>query len=312
LYGTIGWTKFFLYDRDTAEAVTMAGQAVVKASGTFVDENTEADVIYGDTDSNYISFPTNWTPQRCIEECIEICERLEEDVYPPLAESMNVPREACEWRIEPEMLASRFLQWGKKKKYAYLAIWKEGMEPDETMDQPAKTIKGSAAKRSDSSRLTRDTEKDCITAILHGRRDERNDIVDNAATSLDAADPDWDRIGIPGGIGQAFSEYEKPTAHVEAAQNANTLLDTEFGKGSKPMRVYLQPAYFEELGKKTDRIAYESSEDLLPVVDRLTIDASRMTDTLLVNPIGEMLDSVGIDVDAAVSGQTQSGLGAFS
>lgn len=310
LYGVIGWTKFFLYDRETAEAVTLAGQEVVQASAEHADAGF-ADVIYGDTDSNYLSFPESWSQQECLEAAQEICDHLEAEVYPPLAESMNVPAEDCEWRIDPEMFAPRFLQWGKKKKYAYLATWKEGMAPDETMDEGDEVIKGSASKRSDSSRLTRDTEKACIKAILHGQTKDCNDIIYDAATSLDPDDPDWDRIGIPGGIGKAFSEYESPTAHVEAAQNANELCGTEFGKGSKPMRCYLQPTYFDELDGKIDRIGYESSDDLRPIEDRLTIDASRMTDTLIVNPIGTMLEAVGIDVDAAVSGQTQSGLGAF-
>jgi DNA polymerase I len=77
------------------------------------------------------------------------------------------------------------------------------------------------------------------------------------------------------------------------------------------MRVYLRETYFDELGDVTDRIAYESADDLRGVEDRLVADTSRMTETLLTNPIGEMLNAVGVDVDAAIAGQTQSGLGAF-
>ena len=311
LYGVIGWSRFFLYDRDTAEAVTLAGQEVVKASGRFVDDETDAKVIYGDTDSNYISFPTNWRQERCVEAALEICDRLEAEVYPPLAESMNVPVEDCEWRIDPEMYAPRFLQYGRKKKYAYLATWKEGMNADEEMDEPETVIKGSAAKRSDASRLTRDTEKSVIKAILHGNRGEVSGIVYKAATSLDPDDPDWDRIGIPGGIGKEFSEYEKPTAHVEAAMNANEILGTDFSKGSKPMRIYLKPTYFDEVGEKIDRVAYEDADDLRAVEDRLVVDASRMTETLLTNPLEAILAAVDVDIDAAISGQNQTGLGAF-
>lgn len=311
IYGVIGWEQFFLYDRDTAEAVTLAGQEVLKASADYVDDHTDAKVIYGDTDSNYISFPTEWDQQMCVDTALDICERLESEVYPPLSESMNVPAEDCEWRIDPEMFAPRFFQYGRKKKYAYRATWKEGMAPGDTMDEPEVAIKGSASKRSDASRLTRDTDKACIKAILDGRSDDCNQIIYEAATSLDPANPDWNRIGIPGGIGKEFAEYESKTAHVEAAENANALLETDFGKGSKPMRVYLRPTYIDELGEKVDRIAYESAEDLRPMEDRLEIDAGRMTDTLLVNPLGTTLDAVGVDVEAAVEGQHQTGLGAF-
>ncbi|UBF22626.1 DNA polymerase elongation subunit family B [Halorubrum tailed virus 25] len=311
IYGVIGWDRFFLYDRETAEAVTLAGQAVVKGSADFVDSETDAEVIYGDTDSNYISFPTEWEQERCVLAALEICDRLEAEVYPPLAESMNIPAEDCEWRIDPEMFAPRFLQWGKKKKYAYSATWKEGMEPDAVMDEPDVSIKGSAAKRSDASRLTRDTEKAVIKAVLSGNEGDVDNLIYEAAKKIDPANPDWNAIGIPGGIGQELDEYDTETAHVRAAKNGNELLGTEFGEGSKPMRCYLRPTYFDGLGDQIDVIGYEDADDLRPIRDRLTVDAGKMTDTLLVNPMGEMLEAVGVDVDAAVSGQHQTGLGAF-
>jgi len=312
IYGVIGWDRFFLYDMETAEAVTLAGQAVLKDTAVFVDDHTEAEVIYGDTDSNYISFPNNWTQGSCVEAAREVCDRLEAEVYPGLAESMGLRSEDCEWRIDPEMYAPLFFQWGKKKRYAYRATWKEGMDdPEATIDSPTATIKGSASKRSDASRLTRDTDKKIINAVLTGRNDDVSSIVYEAAVKIDPEDPDWDAIGIPGGIRKAFSEYESPTAHVRAAGYSNTLCGTEYGKGSKPMRCYIQPTYFDSLEEEVDVIAYETESDLQPIRDRLTVDAGKMTTTLIVKPLGPMLDAVDVDVNAAISGQNQTGLGAF-
>ena len=311
IYGVCGWAKFFLYNRETAEAITLAGQAVIKATAEYVNTETVGEVVYGDTDSNYVAFPAEWEQARCVEAALDICERLEAEVYTELAEEMGVPADECEWRIDPEMYAPRFLQWGKKKKYAYLATWKEGMEPTEVMDEGDLSIKGSAAKRSDSSRLTRDTEKKAIIAILGGRDEEVSTLVYEAAKKINPTDPDWDAIGIPGGIRKELDDYDSPTAHVRAAKYANALCGTEFGSGSKPMRCYIRPTYFDELGEEIEVIAYEDSDDLRPIRDRLTVDAARMTDTLIRNPMGEMLDAVGVDVDVAVSGQVQQGLGAF-
>lgn len=311
LYGTTGWDKFFLYDREVAEAVTLAGQAVIKATAEYVDAETEATVAYGDTDSNYIKFPTDWSATECIEVAEVICAHLEVEVYPEVAAGMGMNPGDCEWRIGPEMYAERFLQWGKKKKYAYKATWKEGMDPTETMDEPEYVVKGSASKRSDSSRLTRDTEKKIIRALLDGNDEAVNGYIYEAAKKIDPADPDWEAIGIPGGIRKPLTEYDSPTAHVRAATYANALCGTNFEAGSKPMRCYLVSFYADDVGGEVDVIGYEDADDLRPVEDRLTVDAARMTDTLLVNPMGEMLEAVGVDVDAAVSGQTQSGLGAF-
>ena len=311
IYGVIGWDKFFLYDDETAEAVTLAGQSVIKSTAEFVTENTVGEVKYGDTDSVYMSFTTEWGQEQCVTTALDICDRLESKVYPALAEDMGMDASQCEWRIDPEMFAPRFLMWNKKKKYSYISTWKEGMEPDEEMSSPDITIKGSAAKRSDASRLTRDTEKAVIKSILHGNTDEAEDVIYEAAKKIDTDNPDWKAIGIPGGIGQELDNYDTETAHVRAAKYANQLCGTDFSSGSKPMRCYLQPTYFDAVEDRIDVIGYESEDDLQPIQDQITVNAGKMTETLLINPMGEMLEAVGIDVGAAVSGMSQTGLGAF-
>ena len=312
IYGVVGWVNFFLYDHKTAEAITLSGQAVLKRTKRFVDEETDSKVIYGDTDSNYIKFPDEWGRERCLQETQKICDHLNEVVYPELAESMGVAPEDNEWEIEIEAFMETFFQWGRKKKYSYKATWKEGMEFDEVMDEPEIVIKGSAAKRSDASRLTRDTEKKVIKAILNERPDtEVSDFIYKAGKSLDPTDPDWDNIGIPGGIGKELTDYDTETAHVRAARFSNALLGTEFGKGSKPMRCYVKPFYPDGLDEEVDVIGYEDADDLRPIADRLVPNVPRMTKTLLTNPIGPVVQAYGVDIDAALSGQTQAGLGAF-
>ncbi|MFC7191916.1 DNA polymerase domain-containing protein [Halocatena marina] len=313
LYGVIGWSRFFLYDRETAEAVTLAGQEAIKATAKFVNEETEGTVVYGDTDSNYVSFPDDWSRERCLEYAHEICERLENEVYPQLAESMGIPAEDCKWEIGPEIFAPQFFQWGRKKKYAYKATWKEGMDISDSIDEPELTVKGSAVKRSDVSRLTRDTEKKCMEIILEGGKanSDINNVVFEAAQEIDPENPNWEQIGIPGGIGQKLTNYDTETAHVRASKNANTLLGTEFGKASKPMRCYLQPSYMDDLGDEIDVIGYDSEFDLQPIADDVTIDAGRMTNTILVNPLEDIFKAVDEDIHAAIAGQTQTGLSAF-
>ena len=69
--------------------------------------------------------------------------------------------------------------------------------------------------------------------------------------------------------------------------------------------------YFDAVEDRIDVIGYESEDDLQPIQDQITVNAGKMTETLLINPMGEMLEAVGIDVGAAVSGMSQTGLGAF-
>ncbi|WP_330630713.1 DNA-directed DNA polymerase [Halocatena halophila] len=311
IYGVIGWDRFVLYDRETAEAITLAGQKVIKATAEFVENETEGTVVYGDTDSNYIKFPSEWDQQQCVEYAHKICDRLETEVYPDVAEGMGIPAEECRWTLGPEMYTPRFFQYGKKKKYAYRATWKEGMDMDDVVADPKTTIKGSAAKRSDASRLTRDTEKGCIKAILDGEPGRCNEIVHEAALKLDPDDPDWETIGIPSGIGKALDNYETDMPRVRGARYSNELLGTNYGNGDKPMRCYIQPFYSEAVDEEIDVIGYEDGSDLQPILDDITIDAGKMTQTLIVNPLENILDSVGVDINAALKGQHQNSLEAY-
>ena len=49
-----------------------------------------------------------------------------------------------------------------------------------------------------------------------------------------------DEIGIPGGIGKSLDDYGNDDAQVRGAKYANQHLHTEFGKGSKPKRIYIR------------------------------------------------------------------------
>jgi len=221
----------------------------------------------------------------------------------------------------------RFFQAGKKKRYAYLPTWKDGRQ----LTDPEPSISGFSSKRSDSATLTVETEEKIFDAILHGRLDELNDIVYQAAQRIEPNNPDWELIGIPGGLGQKFTDDPNISerddyyavacdnencypqgAHPRASYNANKLLGTNIQSGDKPMRVYLLPHYMEALDRKINVIGFTSGYEVEPIEETITVDVPRMTEVLLRKPLRETLDAVDVDVDAAVRGQQQVGLGAFA
>jgi len=259
--------------------------------------------------SNYIKFPDDYTQEKCLRRTSEICEELNNVVYPELAEEHGIPAEDNRWEIEIEKYFERFFQYGRKKRYAYKATWKEGMEQySDTLDSPEYDMTGMNNQRSDVSLLTKDLEKDVVRAILDGKdKTTIGSIVHDYATEIDPVDPDWERIGIPGGFGQTWSEYDSETAHLRAARNANEILGTNFDGSSKPMRCYLQEGGKHDI----DVIAYDNNEDLSEAESELRMNASRMSETAIINPMEGILDSAGIDVQAAMKGQLQSGLEAF-
>jgi DNA polymerase I len=327
IYGVLGWEHFFLYDREVAEAVTELGQECIKRSAQYVDSETKGTVIYGDTDSNYIQWPSCWDMEKCIAAADDVCDTLNNRIYPQFAfDKFGVPTEDCEWLIEPENYLKRFFQSGKKKRYAYLCYWDEG---DDISDDPEMKITGYGSQRSDFSELTQETQTTVIEAILLGKEDQEiGNIVKEAADEIHPGMKyaDWSRIGIPGGLGQKISRehagkddyYNWSTkgdhpqdAHPRAAWNANHLLGTNIGDGDKPMRVYIKSHYSEEMERMLDVIGFESTDQLEDYDGDFRIDVQRMTDGAIIRPLTQVLDAVGIDVHSAIKGQMQQGLGAF-
>jgi DNA polymerase I len=327
IFGVLGWEHFFLYDKDVALAVTALGQACIKRSAQYVEDHTEGEVIYGDTDSNYIQWPEEWGMDRCIEEAEKVCHALNNQVYPDYAnQRFGVPREDCEWLIEPENYLKRFFQSNKKKRYAYLCYWDEG---DDISDDPELKITGYGSKRSDFSELTQETQKAVIKAILKGKDDATiGNIVKAAADEIHPGMDysEWQRIGIPGGLGKKISREHADNddyynwsssgdhpqdAHPRAAWNANHLLGTNIGQGSKPMRVYVDDLYCEEMDREIDVIGFETTEDLDNYDQTFDVNVGRMTEGAVIRPMKKVLAAVDIDVNAAVKGQMQSGLKAF-
>ncbi len=312
VYGTTGWERFFLYDEDVAEAVTTMGQAVIKATQQYINKETIGSVVYGDTDSNYVKFPRNWSKERCLEEAHQIVDELNETVYPALAEEHGMPDTNCLWDIEVEAYMESYFQAGKKKRYAYLCTWKDGRDCD-----PKVSISGFDCERSDTPMLTKELQEIVLKKILHGADElELGQIVYEAASSITPDDPDWNAIGIPGGLGKELEDYAwtngtPKDAHPRAAFFTNEISGTNFGAGSKPKRVYVQP-YTPEIDGwgygVVDVLAFEEQSDL---PDDVVPDCGRMTQALVTKPMHRILDAVGIDVDAAVKNQLQTGLSRF-
>ena len=329
-YGYTGWDKSPLYDPAIAAAVTLTGQRVIKRTAEYIEEETVATVVYGDTDSNYVQYPDSWEQREVLEYATEVCDTLTDEVYPELCGEFNIDPAENRWEIELEMLADRFFQSGSKKFYAYRSMWSEGMDFDEKVNggEGKISIKGYACVKSNFSTLTKETQREVLETILEGgSKQDVADIMFEAAGSIDPASPDWDAIGMPQGLGKKINREKADgddyydwspkgdypqSAHPRGAWFANHLLDVKLSQGDQPKRVYLKPNLTVN-GEAVDVIAFEDHYDLEPVEDELRIDSAAMQQKVLVNPMEDILDSFGLEIEDALMGRatTQSGLGAF-
>ena len=323
LYGVTGWDRFRLYDKEGAAAVTSTGREVIDFTEQAANE-LNYQVSYGDTDSVMISL-SDMSKEEAIETSFEIQEHINERYDDFAREELNA--DTHRFQIEFEKLYRRFFQAGKKKRYAGHIVWKEGKDVDDI------DITGFEYKRSDIAGITKTVQQRVIETIVTGN-DIDDDLEEITAYLSDVIDDflagtvDVEEVGIPGGIGKRLDAYETPTAQVRGAQYANELLGTNFGRGSKPKRLYLKkvhPDFWErmesergldpqrnglygEFKRDPDVICFEYADQ---IPEEFEVDWEKMLDKTLKGPIERVIEALGTSWEEVKTGQEQTGLGSF-
>ena len=319
LYGVLGWDRFRLYDREMGAAVTATGRDVIDFTQEVTNE-LDKKVIYGDTDSIMISMGNEATKEEAIERSFEIEERINGAYDEFAAEELNAAEHRFE--IEFEKLYRRFFQAGKKKRYAGHIVWKEGKDVDDI------DITGFEYQRSDIAPITKEVQLEVIQQIVTGEDLEQiKEYVTEVIDGFQTGEVDPEEIGIPGGIGKRLDNYDTDTAQVRGAKYANRVLGTNFQRGSKPKRIYIDRVHagffrrveaenpelendpvYQEFKRDPDVICFEYA-DQLP--EEFEIDWEKMLDKTLKGPIERILEGLDVSWGEVKSGQDQTGLSEF-
>ncbi|WP_267642886.1 DNA-directed DNA polymerase [Haloarchaeobius amylolyticus] len=325
LYGVLGWDRFRLYDKEMGAAVTATGREVIRHTEKAANE-IDYQVAYGDTDSVMLELGSDISVEEAIEQSFEIEEHINASYDDFAAEELNVDiagGEEHRFQIEFEKLYRRFFQAGKKKRYAGHIVWKEGKDVDDI------DITGFEYKRSDIAAITKEVQHHVIDQIVRGAsEDDITEYLHGIIEDFQSGNVSYDDIAIPGGIGKRLDDYDTDTAHVRGAKYANMLLGTNFDRGSKPKRLYLQkvhPEYFRQLEdagefdpqrdhlygefkRDPDVICFEYDDQ---VPEAFEVDYDKMLEKTLKGPIARVIEALGISWDEVKSGQQQTGLGNF-
>ena len=320
LYGVFGWTQFRLYDREMSAGVTSTNREVIRFTETAVND-IGYDVVYGDTDSVMIEFGAEATKSEAIDRSFDVQSQIN-DAYDEFA-SEELDAETHRFQIEFEKLYRRFFQAGTKKRYAGHIVWKEGNDVDDI------DITGFEYQRSDIAPITKEVQHRVIDMIVRG--DDIDDVkgyVREVIEEFETGDADLDDAGIPGGIGKRLDAYDTDTAQVRGAKYANMLLGTNFDRGSKPKRLYLEgvhPSFFRrvereegldpqsndlyrEFKQDPDVICFEYADQ---VPDEFEVDWEKMLEKTLQGPIARILEALDVSWEEIRTGQEQTGLGSF-
>lgn len=323
LYGVLGWEQFRLYDMEMGAAVTATGREVIKHTEEAANKHNK-EVVYGDTDSIMIEFGHDLSKNEAIEQSFELEDEIN-DSYDAFAQEM-LNAEEHRFEIEFEKLYRRFFQAGRKKRYAGHIVWKEGKDVDDI------DITGFEYKRSDIAPITKEVQRKVIELIVTSDGEQYQDAVTeyvhDVIERFQNGEISVEEVGVPGGIGKRLSNYDVDRAHVRGAKYANAMLGTNFARGSKPKRLYLDrvhPDFFERI-EESEEISDEEREiytefkrdqdvicieyaDQIP--DAFSVDWDKMLDKTLKGPIERVLEAIGISWDEVKTGQEQTGLGEY-
>jgi len=320
LYGVFGWDRFRLYDREMSAGVTSTNREVIEFTERAANE-LDKEVIYGDTDSVMLELGHETSKPDAIEQSFEIEEYIN-DRYDEFAlEELNAATHR--FQIEFEKLYRRFFQAGKKKRYAGHIVWKEGKDVDDI------DITGFEYQRSDIAPITKEVQREVLEMIVTGEGTETvTEYVHGIIEEFRAGEVDVEEIGIPGGIGKRLNNYDTDTAQVRGAKYANLLLGTNFGRGSKPKRLYLEKVHpdfwkrveaergldphddplYAEFKRDPDVICFQYADQ---VPAEFEVDYDEMLEKTLKGPIARVIEALGMSWDEVASGQEQTGLGSF-
>ncbi|MDG5817405.1 DNA polymerase domain-containing protein [Natronococcus sp. A-GB7] len=317
LYGVSGWEQFRLYDKEAASAITATGREVIEFTETAANE-IDYQVTYGDTDSVMLELGPGVSKEEALEQSFDIEEHIN-DRYDDFARD-ELNAEFHRFQIEFEKLYRRFFQAGKKKRYAGHITWKEGKDVDDI------DIVGFEYQRSDIAPITKEVQHRVIEMIVRdGDVEGAKEYVQGVIEDVRAGEVSLEEISIPGGIGKRLDNYDTDTAQVRGAKYANRVLGTNFQRGSKPKRLYLErvdPAFFERLedeeglDARRDPVygAFKRDPDVIcfeyddQIPEEFAVDYDTMLEKTLKGPISRILEALDVSWEEIKSGQEQTGL----
>ena len=288
-FGYLGYPGSRLYKREVANAVTGMGKYIILKIADWVEEKGNT-VIYGDTDSVYVT--ANSTEKYdVVSEGVSIGELIDEKLDIMCTELAGY----CCIYMEFEKALSRILFTDAKKRYAYTLLW-DGDEGKKFNVDSDIHITGFDSKRSDSSSVAKKMQLKVVEMLIKGAtREEIVGLIKDKHISMKAGNLPDNEIGFPKGISKDLCEYLPPSPIIKGAAFSNQEFNTNYGKGSKPMFVYIkgyngtQPKI--TIGKKEymlESIAYDSEipEGMEVNWDKMSVRTFKMKLEKLFNAVG--------------------------
>ena len=194
MYGYYAFIRARWYSRDCAEAIAAWGREYIQKT---INEAKQAgfQVVYGDTDSIFITKPGEKDKERIQKEARDFVKTINE----------KLP-EAMELEFEGFYPRGIFIT---KKRYAL------------TNEQGVLTIKGLETRRRDWAEIAKETQNKVLSAILFDRNPEKAaEIVKEVVADIKNGQVPLKKLAIYTQMTRNMGDYVQPGPHIIAAKKA--------------------------------------------------------------------------------------------
>lgn len=269
LYGQTGAKTSPIYLKSIAECTTATGRQMIIKAKKFVENNYNADVIYGDTDSIFCKFPLKNKGKDAVPEAIQIGLEVEKEI----AKVMKVHKPQA---LNYEKVLYPFILFSKKR---YVGLLYE-TDPNKCKEKSM----GIALKRRDYSKIMKDVYGAVIHKILwdndlKGSFDE----LDKRLTKLVNGEVELESLIISKTLKSTYKDPEK-IAHKVLADRMGAR-----DPGNKPQINDRLPYIYIETGNKKslqgDRIEHP---DFVKANPNIKPDYGHYIKNQIMNPVVQL------------------------
>jgi DNA polymerase, archaea type len=277
VYGVNALSSFRLNTDYVAQTITYLGRTLINWIKDRIEKDLGYEVLYIDTDSNFIKLDDKLTKEECIVKGREI-EKYVNEHLEEFAQSYGVKKKHT-LKVEFEKLYQNLILLAKKR-YAGWVIYKDGKVDD------AIQMVGIDARRSDSSKISKNIQKQVIEMIL--RNKDSIYIIDYVKDMIEHIKKEnIEDIAIPVKFEKNLNEYPTNIPRVRGARWANENLKTNYNAGSKILMLYTL--------KPVDVICFESYRQLKDI--EYKVDYALMLNKLIFMKIRKIFEAIGWNIN---------------
>ena len=216
-YGVLGSGGCRFYDTRLASSITMRGHEIMQTTSQWIEEQGYR-VIYGDTDSTFVSLNECLSASQCRDIGHQLVEQINQRWATCLRDDFDLD---CHLEMEFETHFSRFLmptirgsEAGSKKRYA-------GLVTDAKTQQGSLVFKGLENVRTDWTQLAKDFQAELYEMVFHDQ--DPSELIQKTVSATRSGLCD-DRLVYRKQLRRKLDQYVKNVPpHVRAARMADQI-----------------------------------------------------------------------------------------